>query len=275
MGFQNGQAVFLGDGQEVEYIAGHTGEHVVRAILNAEDEEPRYGRPLTVYEVFAEAPVAKYNDQVVKAREELAAIKAALTAAREEKRQLETEAKARAASFARHRALDRLEDFVEGRITHVVVESTYNASIQTFEQAFTDTDHRGRVDGIKLVSLLGRSNGDLTWNVNRYYDGSGSNTTIHPARSFEEAKEIWLGVFEHAMAEYRAKTGYMHGFNYWIESAALAGADVPADLAERWYQGSVESAETNLTKAREQLALNETALTQAKAKLDAVTSTNP
>jgi len=272
MGFQSGQAVFLGDGQEVEYIAGHTGEHVVRAILNAEDEEPRYGRPLTVYEVFAEAPVARYNDQVVKAREELAEVKAALKAARDEKRQLETETKARATAFARHRALDCLEDFVEGRITHVVVESTYNASIQTFEQAFSDTDHRGRVDGIKLVSLLGRSNGNLAWNVNRYYDGSGSNTTIHPARSFEEAKEIWLGVFEHAMAEYRAKTGYMHGFNYWIESAALAGVEVPIDLAKRWYQSSMDGAEANLTKAREKLALNEAALAQAKAKLAAVSA---
>ncbi len=270
MGFENGQTVFLSDGQEVEYIAGSAGEHVVRSVFGGEDNEPSYGRPFIVYEVFAEAPVAKYDEQVVKARAELAELEAAVMAARDEKRQMEAEAKARAAAFSRHRALDRLEDFIEGRITHVVVESTYGASIQTFQEAFTDTDHRGRVDGIKLVSLFGRSNGDLAWNVNRYYDGSGSNTTIHPARSFDEAKEIWLVVFERAMAEYRAKSGHMHGFNYWNECAAKAGVDLPADLAARWYKDGLEIAETNLAKARENLMLTEAALLQAQAKLSAV-----
>ena len=96
--------------------------------------------------------------------------------------------------------LDTLFAFMSGQITHIIIEKYSDFQIVSLIDAVKDTDnHYGRisVDGLKLVTLFGcRSDGtrykddrtfNLTWRINRYCDGSGSNTTVHPCRSYEEA----------------------------------------------------------------------------------------
>ena len=80
-----------------------------------------------------------------------------------------------------------LLNFLEGRITHTV-EHGYSYKIRGFSESLENND---RYDtDIKLMTLYGKSNGDLEYRINQYCDGSGSSTSISPAQSFKEAKEI-------------------------------------------------------------------------------------
>ncbi len=46
---------------------------------------------------------------------------------------------------------------------------------------------RVRYDGLKLLTLFGKSDGNLEFRINHYSDGSGSNTRIFPFLSHEDA----------------------------------------------------------------------------------------
>lgn len=77
--------------------------------------------------------------------------------------------------------LKDLKNFISGKITHYVVLG-YDPKI--FEIGDMSCDHEPTKK--RLLCLYGDSKGDLTWNLNRYSDGSGWDTEIWPVCSFEE-----------------------------------------------------------------------------------------
>jgi hypothetical protein len=98
---------------------------------------------------------------------------------------------------AKYPCIQQALDFIEGRITHVVVHH-YSGALkiatlkETFEQ--TDTWHgRRKFEGMKLLNLFGTDeNGrNVAWGLNQYRDGSGSSCVqIDPARSEGHAMQI-------------------------------------------------------------------------------------
>src|SRR3546814_12346728 len=78
-----------------------------------------------------------------------------------------------------------------GQITHLFVAGYYPEIISwTDSNKVYDADsfyHHARLEGIKLVSLMGKSDGDLSYRLHEYRDGSGSSTTIYPCTSYEAA----------------------------------------------------------------------------------------
>ena len=80
---------------------------------------------------------------------------------------------------------ETLIKFLNGEITHVVT-GQYRYEIKTLVDAVSPHDRYD--DDIKLITLFGRSKGDLEFRINGYSDGSGGSTTIIPCRSFQDAK---------------------------------------------------------------------------------------
>ena len=80
---------------------------------------------------------------------------------------------------------DTLVKFLNGEITHLVIDQ-YKYSIETLVDAVSPNDRYD--DDIKLITLFGRSKGDLEFRINGYSDGSGGSKTIIPCGSFQEAK---------------------------------------------------------------------------------------
>lgn len=57
-----------------------------------------------------------------------------------------------------------------------------------FSEEITDISN---VDnGVRLISLMGRSNGDISYRVHSYSDGSGGSTQIYPFLEYEDAIEF-------------------------------------------------------------------------------------
>lgn len=102
-------------------------------------------------------------------------------------------------------AVERIRSFLSGEYTHIVIPGwrveilEYNA--ETFAYAETGSWREGqRLDGIQLVSLWGAAHGNerrgLTWRVNRWRDGSGSDSEFIPCKSLEEAKQVAFNVID-------------------------------------------------------------------------------
>lgn len=80
-----------------------------------------------------------------------------------------------------------LQDFMKGEIKYIVWTG-YDPEILDFDEKLISTDRYSDVS-FKLISLCGRSDGNLEWRINSCYDGSGSSNVFFPAKTKEDAIE--------------------------------------------------------------------------------------
>ena len=261
-----GDIVYNEDGYECEYVAP-AGDHG-HVVMYLQEDEDQYGihRPMSPHierTVYSTRPrprragyLKKLEADISKAREELTTIR----------REHREEAEAFEAKSSRLKnlapALERIEDFIDGRITHVV-ERAYasgDPEIRTLDETLKGNGYHS---GPKLVSLFGDSDG-LLWRVNRYRNGSGSWTDIIPCRSPEEALDVARGmctrVFATCLAENRA-----HALASTIAKATEYGFEIPSEAiaANEAYQ------QQRATEARAKAAM---ALAKADAVIEALSS---
>ena len=81
-----------------------------------------------------------------------------------------------------------INQFLSGEITHLVM-SSYDYEIRTFFETVSTNKDDYYDDDLKLISLFGRSDGNLEWRINRYTDNSGNSKECIPCSSFEQAVE--------------------------------------------------------------------------------------
>ncbi|MGL5734335.1 MAG: hypothetical protein ACRCYS_05665, partial [Beijerinckiaceae bacterium] len=216
----------------------------------------------------ANPPTAEIVAEVLRAENELARLKAEIAAATTEASNAEKANAERLAKLAKYAALARIEDFLEGRMTHFVMWGQYSReiTIKPFDEVMLSKSDSGRLDGdVKLLSLFGtcrshpehgNKDGNLLWRVNQYRDGSGSWLNAQPCLSEDEAKEVaakWInGQWdEHRGLEDRAKGAY------WLKgsigSAQAIGLDVPDDIATDFKDFQERQARDAVQKAQEAL----------------------
>jgi FtsZ-binding cell division protein ZapB len=227
MAYEKGDIVFNEHGQRFVYVAESDGDHIVRPTVETDEEEQWEGNPVTLRKIFASAPRDVY-DKTIQALDmkvsELQEKRRALEEELRKSKQDETERKKRIMTNA---ALERIDDFLAGKITHFVY-GEYGVEIKTFEESTSDPDRRER--DVKLLSLYGRSKGDLAWKLNDYYDGSGSWRHVYPCSSLEDATNLAKRLIETKYEEWR-KDGKN---SYWLTSVVASsvkfGIPIPKDV---------------------------------------------
>lgn len=130
--------------------------------------------------------------------------------------------------------LETLKNFMAGQITHLFVAG-YSPEIISWtdsNKAYdVDSWHgRTKLEGIKLVSLMGKSDGDLSYRLHEYRDGSGSSKTIHPCTSYEAA----LAMAQTQLDEDGA--AYIESGSHWFnlpEWQKIEGIKIPTAVIER------------------------------------------
>lgn len=151
----------------------------------------------------------------------------------------EKEVKDRLAKLQKFNGLENLEAFIDGRVTHVVIDGWSEIKVMGIDALdYTETDSwsHGRLSkGIKLVVLFGNSKGDLTWNVNQYKDGSGGSwQRIQPCMSQAEGEEIRRQWALERLEGYRSNIDGAHKRHDLIAAAVKRceeyGAAVPEDF---------------------------------------------
>ncbi len=188
---------YLLNGQQVQIHEKTTKGFLVSKIYECENREPVFdNRVIFVEKVFENAPTEKLDERIKNLNTEIDKLD-------EEKKQLEAnkklfetqfkaaeeDVKKQMAKIKQYQALKRIENFIEGKITHYVVATKWKLDLLSFEDTKAKEDWNYRQPGFKLLTLFGKTGGDLEWGLNEYKDGSGCNYTIIPCCSYEEAVE--------------------------------------------------------------------------------------
>ncbi|MBU3577544.1 hypothetical protein [Polynucleobacter sp. UK-Kesae-W10] len=221
--------------------------------------EPHWGQPEEWREVFLTPPTVKLEAKVdeldkliTEKRAELKRINAELD---QSGRLYQDQLK----KLKQHQALQRIEDYMDGKFTHFL-QVGYEIKLVSKEDALKSPD---RYDSdMKLLTLFGSTKGDLQWRINRWGDGSGSETNVYPCESEDEAKEIVRKLYAEAVEEWRAQEKKHHGRALeWANTVDEDWIDVPQDvknyLRDQLLDARMkvlEEAEKRLREAQENLA---------------------
>ena len=199
------------------------------------------GELMVVDRIFDEPPVVIFDQKISDLNLVIADLDKQITDKRTELSDLGNEGRDLLAKYGKYQALKKLNDYIEGKITHFFIGGWTN-SIQTFEEAMKD----GR--DTRLLSLFGDSKGDLLWRVNWYRDGSGSWQTCIPCTSYDEARK-------HAqdhINDYILKEGRV--YEKLIRLAVDHNLHIDKHYIDKFYDNRRLSLETDLKKLRAQVA---------------------
>lgn len=90
-------------------------------------------------------------------------------------------------------ALRLLSDFLSGSLKWAVY-ADYSPHIEPFtvEAQYTSSDYDKRFEKLKLISLMGSTDGKLDWMIHQYSDYSGGGKCVYLYATLEEAKGKYI-----------------------------------------------------------------------------------
>lgn len=275
--FNPGDRAYTFDGDECEFVATAGDGFVVRKVYTVDEgngnEREELSAPEVLREVFATPPVARRHQEVTKLEEMLRDLRNKIAAAHREAAELAAAAKQRDAVLAEHRAVARVVDFIQGKITHFVVFEWNGCKVVDTATAVNCMEHGRWTGETKLLTLFGhhadggwgpaKSYG-LEWRLDRWPDGSGGSTTrVIPCMSLEEAMGEARRHFDALFTEESSEDKR----RFWPDGAKNAtalGIEVPAHVVEHNKARAIAT-------ARESLAGYEAKASEIRAQLAALT----
>lgn len=263
--FTLGQEVYDIHGRAGAYVARASNGHVVEPIYDGEFEPSRADAE-TWREVFSTPPVERLHVDVAAIEKTLSAARAELEAVREERRVFDREERERLARLKKYVHLSRIDDYLEGRITHFVAwERHTNAiSIVPFEQ-FMKNDGRHR---LPLLVLYGNNYDDREMLSTEWCRISDDNTLkVMPCASLEEAQQKAQIQFDRIVAEWRTKPSTAYSLSSAVEGALRCGLIVPDDARDEANKRLRMVAEQNLERSLANLAHSQRDFDAATVKL--------
>jgi len=273
---ENGKLVFTEDGAKAEYLGKVANGHVVNVYGEAYDGYgDRYEEPMglqIVQRVFLTSPVTVYDEKISEKKSEVAAAEQRLRDIERETQVAQRERLDLIKKLQQIPALRHLEDFIEGRITHVVQADYSGYEIKTFDEAFKEGGSLNR-RGKKLLTLFGDAGGDLHWRLSTYSDGSGFDSAIIPCISLEHAEASRRDLIATRLAS--AMADYAGGRKYLIRVTVAAADKFGVPVSDDQRAAHVDAEREHLGKERADVkravdasALRLTGIDEALAKLE-------
>jgi hypothetical protein len=186
---------YLKNGQRVK-VVGKTedGLFLVRQRLEYSESGrsmAAYGNLEIVKKVFDESPVKKIEEDAQRIYDRYNVLNTMLAVKRKELAEFEKKNKNRFEKYKKHDALKRLDDFLDGKITHYVQVDSYSAWIKKIQ------DNGFTTEKFPLLTLTGSNTGNFEWvlnkNPNEPYPVASvenvDNITVIPCISYEHAIE--------------------------------------------------------------------------------------
>lgn len=237
------------------------GDRLVWSRVIDEDGEESDGDLLSLPEAgLSDRPLRrKVDDDIARAREALADLREQIRT--EEARLAEADAsgKRRLDRLKEHRALVRIEEFLDGKITHFVEWiGEWRPPVIVAASEATTADGGHHRSALKLLTLFGKTGGDLEWRLNRYSDGSGSNNTVYPCRSLEEAQQKAAEIFaEHTASAMEPETNTKPS-ERWLAGADACGTALGAEYAAAAHRAEEAVREAKIVKLQAEITTLQT-----------------
>jgi hypothetical protein len=148
--------------------------------------------------------------------------------------------------------LETLRSFLAGEITHFFCTTSYNPRIVTWDEVYQLASHYddNKVEAIKLVSLYGRSNGDLSYRLHAYHDGSGGWDVVHPCKSYEEALKYAQDFLNNEAILYFEGKRHLD----IIKWQKIKGIVMPEEALQKYEENAEYNRQCRITKLEEELA---------------------
>lgn len=243
---------YLADGRAVEVIQElPDGRGFVVEYLE-EDGESGESVPSGQLDIFREVfdnPKLHYiNKEFREAEERLQEMQMRLFTMRTEVKEAEQERSRILNKLKQVPALRRLGDFVDGKVTHLVSVLYKRVHVMEMSECICENDskYRRKPSRLKLITLWGEDNGDLSFRINHYRDGSSSaDHEVYPACSREEAVEI-AGRLIDAMLNDPKQVN----FEEVIASADRIGHPVADQHRQKMLSQRIASQQENLNRAQ-------------------------
>lgn len=256
---QPGMTVYGRAGQRAEFVSMVDERYLVTPIhryteWDGEEYEARSDALELWDRVYLKPPVEVKSEEVSALQQEVAEAQRALLdiqqkVAEEQREYLETLKR-----LKRYKPLKNLEAILAGEITHVVEGSGYgNPKIRTWAEASVYRDDYSRKDVLRMLSLKPTADGDISWHLNRWKDGSGVDTQVFLCTSEEEAREaaLWVTLDPLSRATYET---HPHLWASALKSAERLGLTIPADVIAKGREYLRNQAQKRVDDAAEALA---------------------
>lgn len=264
-----GDQVFSPWGAAAEYVCNVPAQgHIVLPFYDGPDDgAPILGEATCWSAVYEKPPTEVLNKEIAQLVETKNALHDEVATLREERYAMEQGSKARMAKLQRHEKLKRLEDFLDGKLTHYAVIPDYGSpSVMAVADAKSDESRFS--SATRLLSLFGQSNGDIAWRLHRYSDGSGSSSMdvvpccseAEAIKAIRERSEVVFDAWLKGKRSYQEEGCKAGGF---ATVSTQFGFSVPPELVEWEHTASISNAEDVVKKAK-------VALDAAQAKLNAL-----
>lgn len=251
---------YLLDGDAVQVVATTDAGVIIRRMYDG-GPTGLLGDQEVVNQVFDEPPTAVRSQNIAELEAKLAALRTERDGLREEIRTAKSERDSLVARLKEVPALRRIDDFIAGRFTHYLTEDG-----GTFEIiAVADARCEGASSysrELKLLTLFGATNGDLSWRLNRYKDGSGNGTMVHLCQSEQEAKDLIVERINQLLTEEPATRGCW--FRYYEKSLQKYGLPVPDVITTRLRDDRVKGFTDAKAKAQSELEAANKALEEIR-----------
>lgn len=141
--------------------------------------------------------------------------------------------------------LNQLISFISGSSKFIVMDTYSDVEIVDYDLAIADRDY-GRFDALRLLSIFGRTDGELEFRKNDYSDGSGSWRTVIPCETYEEAFEFLKERFDNKIKEKGVN-------NYSIKTAEKYNLEIPKDALATYKDKEKEGILKNIKQQEEVL----------------------
>lgn len=206
--------------------------------------------------LYPKKPVPVVHKEISEAEEELKRLKEEIRTTRSAMFEFERDEKARQERILRHEKLALLDDWVGGKITHLVHLSKYDPwKIVPIADEETDNGSRNSKKKLKLLTLWGDSNGDLQFRIGQYSDGSGStNYEVIPCSSEDDAKGKIREEAERIFDIYEEHGTLNQDVMLAYNSARTYNLPVPDSLVAHIKQQRVAVAQKKFDDSRENMA---------------------
>lgn len=254
-----GQTIFNSKGIEASYVQNLIdGKHLVAVPLyDAEGEE--YDEIIQVWnKVLTVSPMPKLAEDLIKIQERIEIntklrdeIDSEIYKKNRELQTIDSDILKRKNELKQHKSLENLDLFIQGKITHFIFIESGRYAIKEFNDMLELSDNYDR-NKFKLLTLYGRSNGDLEWGISTYSDGSGSIKTVYPCLSKEDAEDKVIKIYHDLLSKLDSRI-INNLFINTVKSALELGIALKQNIAEAYRQCEEEQRQENIIIVSKQI----------------------
>ncbi len=272
-----GETVYSNNGAMAVYVSqAQGGGHIVQPLIEEGDgvtePESYYADGVAIWpSVYREAPRQKLEAEIAAQAEKLATLRREVAEAERQRMQATIDQRAVRERLAQHEALLYLDDFLNAKITHYVLE--LDGQVQVLDsEAFNK--QRGLGYSERVLTLIARvSDGKtaLRWFIKTPDGVGGREIASYPDEQAARAQAHALVTEKMKEALRQLRQGYSYGLDAAMSNAKALGMPVLPELLDLVREPRIKAAQKAAEMARETLATAEKQLQALGASEPATT----